>query len=523
MTQHFSITNKFEFELNATGIVNHIRRQLKQKIPQWQKMIARNTYQFDEIERETMAFGREISGYLTAVVLDSEEAKEAIDKEATRIRKKSPQKLRNVYREGRKITLLSGLVLVVSSLYCVPRQPKKKRGKRKTKRGKEGVGIYPEWAALGISEGASPALREEVARNAVLMPSFGLAHEELSHHGIGINLKTTWRLTNELGQQALSYRREELEKWQRGELPAGDYVTGKTLAVSVDGGRTRTRVPRKRGRKTKKNRDRFDTPWREPKLMTIYLVGPDGKIDNQTEKIIEGTMQGPDHLMDLVAYHLHRFGATKAKRIVFLGDGADWIWNRYPRVIDRVGIERNRCLFSLDPCHAMSHIAEALKSMKGWDKKQRKKEQTRLKGLLLKGKVEKVLEYLGGLRGRKRKGDIVDAIAYLKKRIGLMDYGRLKRLKVPIGSGSIESAIRRVINLRIKNPGSFWEEENAERMMHLRAQRLSNHWEEMLHSVKRYSRYTRNHREDWNPTPYSLEEPGNSQLNIKPLLKSWKK
>ena len=40
---------------------------------------------------------------------------------------------------------------------------------------------------------------------------------------------------------------------------------------------------------------------------------------------------------------------------------------------------------------------------------------------------------------------------------------------LPTGSGSIESAIRRVINLRIKGTGLFWSKEHAEKIIFLRA------------------------------------------------------
>ena len=65
-----------------------------------------------------------------------------------------------------------------------------------------------------------------------------------------------------------------------------------------------------------------------------------------------------------------------------------------------------------------------------------------------------------------------------------MDYARYQRRGLPIGSGAVESAIRRVINLRIKGPGVLWEEENAEGMVLLRAAALSGRWEELLTKVR---------------------------------------
>lgn len=52
---------------------------------------------------------------------------------------------------------------------------------------KEGTGLYPELAALGIREGSTANLQEKVARTVVLSPSFALAQEELKQQGIQLN------------------------------------------------------------------------------------------------------------------------------------------------------------------------------------------------------------------------------------------------------------------------------------------------------------------------------------------------
>jgi hypothetical protein len=42
------------------------------------------------------------------------------------------------------------------------------------------------------------------------------------------------------------------------------------------------------------------------------------------------------------------------------------------------------------------------------------------------------------------------------------DYAKARRAKTPIGSGTIESAIRRAVNLRFKGTSIFWHEDHAE-------------------------------------------------------------
>ena len=48
-------------------------------------------------------------------------------------------------------------------------------------------------------------------------------------------------------------------------------------------------------------------------------------------------------------------------------------------------------------------------------------------------------------------------------------YQTFRENGLPTGSGTIESAIRRVINLRIKGSGLFWKREHAEHVMLLRS------------------------------------------------------
>ena len=56
----------------------------------------------------------------------------------------------------------------------------------------------------------------------------------------------------------------------------------------------------------------------------------------------------------------------------------------------------------------------------------------------------------------------------------------LGMLPVPIGSGPMESAIRRVINMRLKGPGIFWHEDTAEAMIMIRAYYKAQRWQELL-------------------------------------------
>ena len=81
--------------------------------------------------------------------------------------------------------------------------------------------------------------------------------------------------------------------------------------------------------------------------------------------------------------------------------------------------------------------------------------------------LDRTVERYGILRGLLNP---LDRLAYVGRHgeDGHMDYATYRRRGLPMGSGAIESAIRRVINLRLKGNSVFWEEANAEGMLQIR-------------------------------------------------------
>jgi hypothetical protein len=507
------IRTRLPCQLTVEGIVGRFECRVKRRLPRWRTRLAKAPERLGEVEQDILAFSRDFAGLLTAAALDAPEVSASVAARAEALRKDAPGGQHKRYCRERKITFLCGLVLTVACWYCAPRSKRKKRGATRGvgRRGKDRVGLYPEWAALGIREGASPELQSEAGRMMVLMPSIEAAREELSRRGVTLDEKTERRLGLELGFQALAHRKDELERWRRGELPAGHELHGKRVAVATDGGRTRMRVYKK-GKKTRKRRKRFTTPWREPKLLVIYVLDKQGKRDRKIRPFVDSTLLGPDHLMELAAYHLHRLGAAEAKAVIFLGDGADWIWDRVPRVIEQAGLKKERCYQAVDLYHAMEHVSAALAACAEWTEKERRKQRTRLKTLLKAGKVEEVIAYLKTLKQGRRAPAIQDEIKYLQKRTQLMQYGKLRSKRLPIGSGAVESAIRRVINLRVKSPDIFWIEDNAEAVIYLRAQAVTGRWEEMMSDVRAHSQRTRNLAWKWESTPMSVKQKQELQL-----------
>ena len=63
---------------------------------------------------------------------------------------------------------------------------------------------------------------------------------------------------------------------------------------------------------------------------------------------------------------------------------------------------------------------------------------------------------------------------------GRMNYAASRERNLPIGSGVIESTIRRVVNLRLKGASVGWLESTAQDMLLLRSFYKANRWQNIV-------------------------------------------
>jgi len=344
-------------------------------------------------------------------------------------------------------------------------------------------------SVLGITEGTSPALVSLVGRQCALLPSYQIAQQELAARGTPLDIKVVHRIARQLGASMLTCRTRDLLRWRAGLLPASKELAGKRVAAMIDGGRTRLRtvIRKQKGKgKAKTQRRRYKAQWREPKLLIIFEIDERGRMKKGTRPWIDGTFAGPDEAMELLAFHLHRLGAAGAEVVTFVADGAPWVWERLDWVERRVGLKAGRAVRVLDWCHAVHHLSLALESL-GLGEQQRQQHYQQLRGWLRQGwhgLWQRELEELGQAAGNP--AGLEQPLNYLCKHAaaGHMDYKRMRRRGLPQGSGAIESAIRRVINLRLKGPGLMWQEENAEGALALRAAAVTERWEETMAWVR---------------------------------------
>ncbi len=166
--------------------------------------------------------------------------------------------------------------------------------------------------------------------------------------------------------------------------------------------------------------------------------------------------------------------------VLFISDGADCLWKRVHLVEKTVRDKGGRFRCLLDYYHMKGYLHEMAKAAKGWTKKKRTQWIRRMTGFLFSGDNGSFEREVELLQKSSRKGSVLRTKGnYLLKhsRAGHMNYGEARERKFPIGSGVIESTIRRVVNLRLKGASVYWKESSAEDMLLLRCLYKANRWQ----------------------------------------------
>ncbi len=366
------------------------------------------------------------------------------------------------------VSVLNDQRILVSTPYFYNRV-RKKRGKKKQGRSKgNNIDCYLGLKQIGMVGSYSGRLASEICTMAVLSPSEEMAVRLLSERGIVINNKALRKVVRDVGQIGLSHRGKISMDPQRA-APAG------TLVIGIDGGRIRERQVKKGRKKQDQKRQGYTTDWREPVLLTMYLTDANGNIDKGFKPVYDATMQGKEYAFDLIETYLEAIDTHSIERVVFTGDGAPWIWSRAEALLSDCFPDKATWQV-LDYTHAKQALEEILELLPK-TVKQTDKIRKVFKEALWQGEIDMLKKLIRmNLTGKRREKALNKWNNYFHANSKRMQYALFKSEGLPQGSGCVESAIRRVINLRLKSCGSFWKKENAEIYLFLRSQLITGRW-----------------------------------------------
>jgi hypothetical protein len=381
------------------------------------------------------------------------------------------------------VLLLGGTHLILETPYL--REDRRgRRGRRRGKRGARGTGCYPVLECLGIADRVSPASRSEIALHMVQAASYLEAAHMLSRRGLTCDVSSLVRITTATAEASTRLRDAALEAALRLPVPSDGPLAGKRVRVSLDGGRVRTRRTH-RGRKTAKGRHGFAAPWREPRVLVIDILDAQGQPARLRLPLYDVLIGDAEAIWALLIGYLRLLGAAYADVVEFIADGAEWIWHRVERLRTLAEIPASKLVEVLDFSHASQYLSETIATCRTMPKAQRQAMYKRLRHALRHQTdgVEVVQEALRALATTHRSKAIPRALGYVETHAHRMRYVTLEMRQLPIGSGQVESAVRRVVNLRFKAPGSFWTETTVSGLMYLRAAFKAGRWDEVIMGV----------------------------------------
>lgn len=330
-------------------------------------------------------------------------------------------------------------------------------------------------SVLGIHERLTPAFAGIVARE-VVKGSLDEAQVSLRLRGVDRDRKSIRRVVRVVSQRALAYQKRLMQSGSSPSKPAWD-LRGKRIGIFVDGGKVRTRKKKRRRRRQSGGKS-FAADWMEPRVIAICELDEKGRKRRRGYVRYDATITNADEVFERLTSILRELGAAEARQWVIGGDGAKWIWlDRVSKLVNALRYDSERVVEVVDFYHAVGYLSEFASHRTGWSEIDRKACVKRMKRRLRKGDVEAIIEEMKSMclgRHAKKMNKVVRRFQRNKDR---MRYASFRQVGIPCGSGVVESAVRRIVNLRLKGAGIFWKEATAEGLLHLRARYLSGDWD----------------------------------------------
>ncbi len=162
--------------------------------------------------------------------------------------------------------------------------------------------------------------------------------------------------------------------------------------------------------------------------------------------------------------------ADRAEELVFVCDGAAWIWKqislRFPQAKQIVD-----WYHASEYLHAVSQALDVSPpEQEAW--------QTDMEELLWEGDVEAVMRTCQSLV--EQVGEPARRLlSYYGNNAERMRYGDFREAGYFIGSGTVESACKQIVSLRLKRAGARWTTRGAEMTAKARTAWLSNTWSDI--------------------------------------------
>ena len=208
---------------------------------------------------------------------------------------------------------------------------------------------------------------------------------------------------------------------------------------------------------------------REVKLAAMFtqtITGAEGSpIRDPQSTTYLASFEGSDAFGVWVRQAALQRGMAESKTVIYLGDGAAWVWEIartcFPKAVQ-----------ILDYFHASQHVVALAKAAYS-DPGTANNWAIRWQSLLYDSELDTLLAEARTATGPAPSELAQAEIDYLQRNRTRMDYLRYRHHGWFIGSGVVEAGCKRVIGQRLKQSGMFWTEPGATAVASLRCALLS--------------------------------------------------
>ena len=341
-----------------------------------------------------------------------------------------------------------------------------------------GATRYPGDEALDVvGTTRSPGLRRMMAR-AGSQSTFKDGRDDLRiYAGLEVSAKDVERVAERIGQEMDAWGQEERQRMlaEEGPEPENDIPL---MYISYDG----TGVPMRPEELVGVRGKRPDgvAKTREAKLGCVFTqTAIDEKgypIRDPESTTFVGAIETAEAFGWRIYGEARRRGLSRARRVVVLGDGAEWVKNlaemHFPQAVSII-----------DLYHAREHVSALCRILFGSNEKKMERRRQRWWALLDEGRVETIV--FQARRHLPEDPDLNKAaeaeIRYLDKNKERMRYTEFREQGLFIGSGVVEAGCKTVIGQRLKQSGMEWTVRGANAIIALRcvmkSNRLEDYWE----------------------------------------------
>ena len=322
-------------------------------------------------------------------------------------------------------------------------------------------GLFPLDEQLGLEQGSlSPALAREVVWLSGLV-TYAKVNQVLQRVGnYCLPSTTVWEQVQQQGERLLTEQRRQQSQvsLERTQWEQARYDSQLRKSVSLDGGMVNIR----------------DEGWKELKVGVVStLLPPEQQAEISDEPVnydlhyvavLGGVEQFAPALWALAVCHCVPY----AGHLAVTADGAPWIWH--------LSADLFPCSTQIvDWYHATQHLALAAQALYPTDTSAAQGWLQQAKESLIKDEVWKIIPALhaAGLPGHA---------AYFEEHRYRMLYAMFRAQGFPIGSGTIESAVKQYKH-RLAGPGMRWSRPGAQRMIVIRSAVLDDSFDQLWHAA----------------------------------------